>query len=256
MQENGPESMATAVMLVAWIGFTLSTATVGLRVWVRIGKLHQHLAVHDWLMVTAAVGSRNGLHRCCLKTDNHTGVQSYQLLTDYSRRTVRPWSSVDTATDPLSILKGSLTGPRLTGHADTLTAGQTLSMLRLVVNAETFTVLSPMFGRIAVSLLILSIIGSTQKVFRITLWVIIAIQILENAAIVIELYTQCKHHILIPLSLGNETDPRPSQSRWYSSRSIVGHQPCREELLHTEDVGDGLSLPLERYVVPAKRYSN
>ncbi len=78
------------------------------------------------------------------------------------------------------------------GHMNTLSEEQIVDTLRLVVNAETFTVLAPMFGRIAVSLLILSIIGPAQTTYRIVLWTIVAIQVLENAAIIIELYTQCK----------------------------------------------------------------
>ncbi|KAK1056435.1 hypothetical protein LTR74_014913 [Friedmanniomyces endolithicus] len=81
------------------------------------------------------------------------------------------------------------------GHMNTLSEEQIVDTLRLVVNAETFTVLAPMFGRIAVSLLILSIIGPAQTTYRIVLWTIVAIQVLENAAIIIELYTQCGIHV-------------------------------------------------------------
>ncbi|KAK0326554.1 hypothetical protein LTR54_002163 [Friedmanniomyces endolithicus] len=79
---------------------------------------------------------------------------------------------------------------------NTLSEEQIVDTLRLVVNAETFTVLAPMFGRIAVSLLILSIIGPAQTTYRIVLWTIVAIQVLENAAIIIELYTQCGIHVV------------------------------------------------------------
>ncbi|TKA49057.1 hypothetical protein B0A54_01133 [Friedmanniomyces endolithicus] len=142
-QENGPTSMALTVLLVVWIGFTFSTVVVGLRIWVRVGKLGKHLAMHDWMM-TAAVA-------CNL----------------------------------------------ISCHMNTLSEEQIVDTLRLVTNAETFTVLAPMFGRIAVSLLILSIIGPAQTTFRIVLWTIVAIQVLENAAIIIELYTQCKDERLI-----------------------------------------------------------
>ncbi|TKA35803.1 hypothetical protein B0A54_12972 [Friedmanniomyces endolithicus] len=150
-QENGPNSMALTVLLIAWIGFTFSTIVVGLRIWVRIGKLGKHLAIHDWMMTAAVVCN---LISC----------------------------SLITAAVPHGLGR----------HMNTLSEEQIVDTLRLVVNAETFTVLAPMFGRIAVSLLILSIIGPAQTTYRVVLWTIVAIQVLENAAIIIELYTQCK----------------------------------------------------------------
>ena len=51
-----------------------------------------------------------------------------------------------------------------------------------------------MFGRISVSLLILQILGSTKLWARVLLWVIVAIQSVENAMIVIELFAQCHNH--------------------------------------------------------------
>jgi len=64
-QENGPTSMALTVLLVVWIGFTFSTVVVGLRIWVRVGKLGKHLAMHDWMMTAAVVSAWSALSRRC-----------------------------------------------------------------------------------------------------------------------------------------------------------------------------------------------
>jgi len=63
--------MALTVLLIAWIGFTFSTIVVGLRIWVRIGKLGKHLAIHDWMMTAAVVSAWSALlRRCQLSTDH------------------------------------------------------------------------------------------------------------------------------------------------------------------------------------------
>ncbi len=65
--------MALTVLLVAWIGFAFSTVVVGLRIWVRIGKLGKHLAIHDWMMTAAVVSAWYALSPRCQLFTNHFG---------------------------------------------------------------------------------------------------------------------------------------------------------------------------------------
>lgn len=79
-------------------------------------------------------------------------------------------------------------------HEDTLSVEQVVNARFWITVGEAFTVLAPMFGRVSVALLVLSILGPTRTYSRITLWTIIAIQVIENAMIVIELWAQCHDH--------------------------------------------------------------
>ena len=80
-------------------------------------------------------------------------------------------------------------------HQDTLTETEIFHARRWVTFVEIFVVIAPALARIAVALLILSIIGSTRTYIRIVLYTIIAIQAIENAMIVIELFAQCSKNV-------------------------------------------------------------
>ncbi|KAI9706884.1 MAG: hypothetical protein M1820_004663 [Bogoriella megaspora] len=51
-----------------------------------------------------------------------------------------------------------------------------------------------MLGRISFASFLLAVLGPTDRWFRISLWVIIVVQVLQDAAIIIELFTQCGTH--------------------------------------------------------------
>lgn len=66
---------------------------------------------------------------------------------------------------------------------------------RWVTFVEVFVVTAPALARIALALLILSILGTTKTKTRVVLWVIIAIQAIENAMITTELFAQCSKNV-------------------------------------------------------------
>lgn len=80
-------------------------------------------------------------------------------------------------------------------HQDTLTDTEIFHARRWVTFVEVFVVIAPALARIAVALLILSIIGATRTYTRICLYVIIAFQAIENAMIVLELFLQCSKNV-------------------------------------------------------------
>lgn len=80
-------------------------------------------------------------------------------------------------------------------HQETLTNEEIFHAKRWVTFVEVFVVIAPALARIAVALLILSILGTTKLYTRICLYAIIAIQAIENAMIVIELFAQCHRNV-------------------------------------------------------------
>jgi hypothetical protein len=52
-----PEQLATPVLTVGWVGFGMSTIAVTLRFWVRLSKLRQRPAAHDYLMAMDLVSN-------------------------------------------------------------------------------------------------------------------------------------------------------------------------------------------------------
>ena len=51
-----------------------------------------------------------------------------------------------------------------------------------------------MFGRVSFAFFLLGILGPGDRWFRWSLWSVIVIQFLQDAAIIIELFTQCGTH--------------------------------------------------------------
>jgi hypothetical protein len=80
-------------------------------------------------------------------------------------------------------------------HQNRLTTDNAIRTTKLTMISEPFQILAPMFARISMASLMLSILSSTKPVACYILWAIVVVQIVENIVIIVELYAQCGSHV-------------------------------------------------------------
>lgn len=61
--------------------------------------------------------------------------------------------------------------------------------------AQVFAVVTSMFGRLSFSAFLLAVIGRIYERRKVILWTVIAVQVVVNAVVVIQIYTQCGSHV-------------------------------------------------------------
>ena len=77
-------------------------------------------------------------------------------------------------------------------HIWTLSAEQTFEVMKYMVGyAQIFAIYASTFGRISFSLFLLVIIGTTNYRKKIVLWAVVAIQIIINTVVIVQIYAQC-----------------------------------------------------------------
>ncbi|GAB7347742.1 hypothetical protein MBLNU459_g5294t1 [Dothideomycetes sp. NU459] len=76
-------------------------------------------------------------------------------------------------------------------HIDQLTVPQIMRTGHFVITVESFSVLTSFFGRVSFACFLLSVVGHTKRATRVTLFTLIAVQIIINAVVIIQVYTQC-----------------------------------------------------------------
>ncbi|KAI9653627.1 MAG: hypothetical protein M1821_006974 [Bathelium mastoideum] len=79
-------------------------------------------------------------------------------------------------------------------HEVFLSYSQQFHAQKFTTFLEPVIITAPMFGRVSFAFFLLNILGPRDKWFRVSLWAVIAIQFLQDAAIIIELFTQCGTH--------------------------------------------------------------
>lgn len=76
-------------------------------------------------------------------------------------------------------------------HIGTLSDEQIGYTGHLVVTVQSFSVLTSFFGRVSFAFFLLSVVGDAKVAARNTLYGLVVVQILVNALVVVQVYTQC-----------------------------------------------------------------
>jgi len=172
MATDATADNAIALMILGWILFAISSIVVGLRVYTRLTRVHR-VAIDDYLILIAWVYYILRIHTSAriLTREQFSEVLHIVFLT-------------------VAWTKG------LGRHFDTLTAAQQQAALLWTIGVvELFSVIACMWGRMSFATFLLYIIGPTDPKKRFALWSVIAIQIIVNLVVLVQIYAQCGIHV-------------------------------------------------------------